>query len=214
MSARNNRSPDQNAQIKSKIDWTAFPRVNYIVLIFYSCLSQLNHILSSIWSMFNINIIFSTLFASLLPFFFRFSLHFFSSINIFLSFISMYREALPRLDNYRLSLRAFRRPSISLLHGEVLEHIPVSCISYNVFKENFDFFFHLSVTIFFSIWMKHTHTPYQLPYTVPIKKVYFSPTCLLAFNVFLIFRFCLFAQRSPPFVYTIWYSAIQLNESI
>lgn len=39
---------------------------------------------------------------------------------------SFCREALPRLDNYRLSLRAFKRPSISLLHGEVLEHIPVS----------------------------------------------------------------------------------------
>lgn len=36
------------------------------------------------------------------------------------------REALPRLDNYRLSLRTFKRPSISLLHGEVLEHITVS----------------------------------------------------------------------------------------
>lgn len=38
----------------------------------------------------------------------------------------IFREALPRLDNYRLSLRAFKRPSISLLHGEVLEHISVS----------------------------------------------------------------------------------------
>ncbi|XP_031623786.1 bumetanide-sensitive sodium-(potassium)-chloride cotransporter [Contarinia nasturtii] len=39
-------------------------------------------------------------------------------------FTHLTREALPRLDNYRLSLRAFKRPSISLLHGEVLEHIP------------------------------------------------------------------------------------------
>lgn len=38
----------------------------------------------------------------------------------------IFREALPRLDNYRLSLRALKRPSISLLHGEVLEHISVS----------------------------------------------------------------------------------------
>ncbi|XP_055308822.1 bumetanide-sensitive sodium-(potassium)-chloride cotransporter-like, partial [Sitodiplosis mosellana] len=41
-----------------------------------------------------------------------------------LGFTHITREALPRLDNYRLSLRAFKRPSISLLHGEVLEHIP------------------------------------------------------------------------------------------
>lgn len=51
-------------------------------------------------------------------------------IIILLSFVfpllRIHREALPRLDNYRLSLRAFKRPSISLLHGEVLEHIPVS----------------------------------------------------------------------------------------
>lgn len=45
----------------------------------------------------------------------------------------LFREALPRLDNYRLSLRAFKRPSISLLHGEALEHIPVSILFYLFF---------------------------------------------------------------------------------
>lgn len=52
----------------------------------------------------------------------------FSHNNLLFTFIFYYREALPRLDNYRLSLRTFKRPSISLLHGEVLEHIPVSRI--------------------------------------------------------------------------------------
>lgn len=36
------------------------------------------------------------------------------------------REALPRLDNYRRSIRALKRPSLGLLHGEALEHIQVS----------------------------------------------------------------------------------------
>lgn len=48
------------------------------------------------------------------------------SLIFFFQLFFFCREALPRLDNYRLSLRAFKRPSISLLHGEVLEHIPVS----------------------------------------------------------------------------------------
>lgn len=49
--------------------------------------------------------------------------------SVFLFLHTPNREALPRLDNYRLSLRTFKRPSISLLHGEVLEHIPVSLLN-------------------------------------------------------------------------------------
>lgn len=54
--------------------------------------------------------------------------HYTQNNQWFFFLFSDFREALPRLDNYRLSLRTFRRPSISLLHGEVLEHIPVSML--------------------------------------------------------------------------------------
>lgn len=49
------------------------------------------------------------------------------------------REALPRLDNYRQSVRALRRPSLSLLHGEALDHISVSGYSdRNMKSSDFD----------------------------------------------------------------------------
>lgn len=39
-----------------------------------------------------------------------------------------YREALPRLENYRRSLRALKRPSLGRLHGEEYEINQVSII--------------------------------------------------------------------------------------
>lgn len=39
-------------------------------------------------------------------------------INIKMIYVWLLREALPRLDNYRISKRALKRPSLGELHGE------------------------------------------------------------------------------------------------
>lgn len=42
------------------------------------------------------------------------------------------REALPRLENYRRSLRALKRPSLGILHGEDFEINQVSIRYYDI----------------------------------------------------------------------------------
>lgn len=39
------------------------------------------------------------------------------------SLAQLTREALPRLDNYRISKRALKRPSLGELHGEIHEKV-------------------------------------------------------------------------------------------
>lgn len=45
------------------------------------------------------------------------------------SLAQLTREALPRLDNYRISKRALKRPSLGELHGEI--HEKVICLAFN-----------------------------------------------------------------------------------
>lgn len=49
--------------------------------------------------------------------------------------VYLFREALPRLDNYRISKRALKRPSLGELHGEPQQK-PVSFPVKNIYMKS------------------------------------------------------------------------------